>query len=248
LTTLRGSEAAVTVVALSPCGEFAVTGHRSGEVLVYEIARRTFVVLRGHDALVANAYCLPCADSVLTASNDGTARVWSMAARDLVATLANQDEYARILAIDRCSRRFVVTGDAAFASIHAIPEGDRTQSIRGVSSSIWSAAFCTASGALIIGDLTGKITHCAAHAEGGPTWERRCGHTLITSVDLSPSGRLFLATSGSVGLVIGTTLDGEVLTELGDARDGIYRAFFAGSNSIVTVGYSTIQEWGLLGV
>jgi len=204
-------------------------------------------VLRGHGALVANVYCVPSANAVLTASNDGTAKVWSVAAEDLVATLVNQDEYARILAIDRRSRRFVLTGDAASASLHAMRDGSRMENIGGVTSPIWSAAFCIASGSLILGDLTGRVTHYAPHAGGSPTWERRYGHTLITSVDFNPSGRLFLATSGSVGLVIGTTLDGDIVAKLEDAGDGIYRAFFAGPDSVVTIGYSTVREWEMRG-
>jgi len=91
LTTLRGHDAIVRVVAAAPAGDRLATGDDQGVVRVWvtgtEGMHREAHQLRGHGAPIWSAAFAPDGQRLVTAAEDGTAMVWNASSGRLIGRL-----------------------------------------------------------------------------------------------------------------------------------------------------------------
>jgi WD40 repeat protein len=100
LRTLKGHEAGIVVLAVSPDGTVVVSGAEDGTLIVWDLVTGwEKQSLRGHSAAITAVTISPDGKSAISASHDRTIRVWNLATGRTQRKLKQKGHWVKALAL-----------------------------------------------------------------------------------------------------------------------------------------------------
>ena len=116
--SVQGRADVVKSVAVSPQGDFAVTGSDGGVAVVYEVATSSELTrFTGHRGGVSMVRFLDGGENVLSSSKDGTAAIWDAKTGKTSLTLADHGSEISCFGVSEDERSIATAGDNLIAKV-----------------------------------------------------------------------------------------------------------------------------------
>ncbi|MBE7503628.1 MAG: protein kinase [Verrucomicrobiales bacterium] len=175
LFTLRGHDAEVAAVAVSPDGQRILTGSYDHTAKLWDITRRReFITLEGrtpperHTQSVVRVAYSPDSQRIVTGSWDGTAKVWSATTGGFVRSLGPGTDRIWSVSFSPDGRRVITGGDDRIPRVWELATGEDILTLPEHQASVATACFLdprrilTGGGgaeALVWDAITGQVEH-----------------------------------------------------------------------------------------
>jgi WD40 repeat protein len=126
IARLRGHEARIRSVNLSPYSRYVVTTSDDQTARLWGIQGQELVVLRGHKGIVRHAAFSPVHHRLITASDDHTARLWDIETGQTLAVFNGHKDSVRHAAFDPNGFKVVTVSDDGTARLwRVLPAGKK---------------------------------------------------------------------------------------------------------------------------
>ena len=236
---LEGHSNGINAVALSPDGNYAVTGSNDACAFIWDLKSGQRVsVLDGHSSGIHAVDFDADGERILTASTDGTARVWDAVTGKQVATAFGPEELV-VAAFSPDGESYATGSNAGAVSVWETGTGRELVTMAGHQGRITALGFSRRGDKIVTAseDGTAKV------------WQSRTGDMLvdlvpesplptqrapaISSAEFSPDGELILTASHDGGVRVWRAEDGKLRAALHRHRGIAEDADFSPDGSLV---------------
>ena len=223
IRTLTNHTGAVTAVAVTPDGQWAITGSWDRTVKVWDIARGVEEAsLKGSTAGVTAVAVTPDGQKAVTGSWDGKVKVWDILRRVEIASLGGHTGEVLAVAVTP-DGQWAITGSwDGTAMVWGLVQGEEHRTLRGHTAAVTAVVITPDGGGAVTGfrDGTVKVWDLARGLE----LQTLRGHTAgITALALTLDGKF--AFTGSWG---------ERAVKVWDITRGVEEATLRGHNAGIT--------------
>jgi WD40 repeat protein len=223
---LRGHNAAISDVAISPNERLAAAGARDGKVLIWNVNTGEIIArFEGHNDRVTAVAFSPDGDHLLTASTDGMARLWDIASGTVEQTYAHLDPVMTIAFSP--GGRSLVTGDSnGLVRLWDTASGAEQKQFRGHNGSVNALAYSPDSRYIVSGgmDRTVRVWSIATTQE---TF-RFTGHSdRVTTVAFNPNNRMVASGSSDNTIRLWSLQTGAQIAQYSGHTDTVTHIVFA---------------------
>ena len=141
LKTLKGHRSSVLSVAITPDGQYIVSGSDDKTIKIWDInTGECLKILEGHTDSVRSVAIIPDGQSIVSSGGDSTIKIWDISTGECLKTLEGHTEFVRTVAITPDGQSIVSGGDDAIINIWNINTGECLKTLEGHTGWVWSVA------------------------------------------------------------------------------------------------------------
>ena len=212
--TISGHTWGVTSVAISPDGQFLVSGSFDKTVKVWELPSGALLhSLDDHSQGVGSVTISPNGHNLASGSGIGKIRLWQLSTGNLLYTLDGHSSSVLALAYSPDGRTLASSSEDGTIKLWNLETGELQYDLSGHSDRVWSVVFNPRSPLLASSSYDGTIK----------LWNTKTGkllHTLhsnsrrVSSVAISPNGKILASGSSNGTIQLWQLSTGKVLRTL----------------------------------
>ena len=232
-------------VAFSPDGKFLATGHKNGEVRLWEVADpKQIAIYRGHSNSVWSVAISPDGKILASGSDDHTIKLWDIHSGDCLRTLQGHSNSVWSVAINPDGNMLASGSDDHTIKLWDIHNGHCLQTLSGHSNSVWSVAISPDGKTLVSGSADNTIKLWDLHS--GDCLQTLSGHSnWVSSVAISPDGKILASGSDDNTIKLWDLRSGDCLQTLLEHGNSVLSVAISPDGKTLASGTAekTIKIW-----
>ncbi|MHA2125544.1 MAG: NosD domain-containing protein [Promethearchaeota archaeon] len=200
--TIEGHDKGVSSVAISPNGEFIISGSHDKSIKIWELATGKLVrTLEGHEKYVTSIVLSPDGKHVISGSNDKTVKIWEFSSGKLLRTLEGHTWYVLAATISPDGDYVVSSSFDKKINVWNFKTGELLKTLEGHRKEVSSVVVSPDNKFIVSGSYDRSII--IWDLESGEIVRTIKGHKKsVTSVAISPEGEHIISSSDDKNVAI----------------------------------------------
>jgi WD40 repeat protein len=211
---LRGHQAGVTAVAVTPDGKWAVSGSRDRTLKVWDIRRgKQLHTLKGHQEWVTNVAVTPDGQRAISVSADKTLKVWDIKQGKELYTLTGHTDLIWAVVVTPDGKQAISASADKTLKVWDIEQGKELHALTGHRAWVTSVAL-TPDGEQAVSASVDKTLKVWDIEQGTEKYTLTGHRGWVTGVALSPDGKQAVSASADQTLKVWDIEQGKALNTL----------------------------------